>query len=74
MTGYAYTYDLHQDSVGFEHLTPAQQEQGHAINRDAHDGGLDRLALLRAADMPAADKAALATVWGGAEAAEEFQR
>ena len=69
-----YTYDARQDFEGFESLTAAQRELGARINESARDVGTDRHALLVAADAPAEDKAALADIWGGPGAGEEFVR
>ncbi len=70
----SYTYDARQDYAGFENLTEAQQALGDQINRQARQDGSDRKDLLRAADAPPGDKAALAEVWGGPGAGEEFLR
>lgn len=70
----AYTYDARQDYAGFDTLTAAQRDLGARINEQARTEGGDRYLLLVAADAPASDKAALAEVWGGPGAGEEFLR
>jgi hypothetical protein len=76
VTNYAYTYDARQDYAGAEHLTDAQRDLMDRINQQARAGESsgDRYVLLVAADAAGADKAALAEVWGGPGAGEEFQR
>lgn len=74
MSDYAYTYPDRTDEKGFEALTPAQQQLGKRINAVARVHGNDRRDLLIAATAPSADKAALAEVWGGAGAGDEFRR
>ena len=71
---YQYTYDARQDYAGYHQLTPAQQQLMTAINEQARTDGSDRRDLLLAADAPAGDKAALAELWGGSGAGEEFLR
>jgi hypothetical protein len=73
---YQYTYPDATDEVGFETLTEAQRELGVAVNeraRDGEDDG-DRYLILRRLNVPAENKAALAEVWGGPGAGQEFLR
>jgi hypothetical protein len=62
--------------AGFEGLTDEQHKSGRLINRRARDGweNGNRLTLIREADLPADHKAALAEIWGGPGAGEEFRR
>lgn len=71
---YQYTYPDRTDEVGFESLTPEQRELGIAVNERARDGELggDRALILHSLKVPAANKAALAEIWGGAGAGAEF--
>lgn len=74
MSGYQYTYPDRSDEAGFDDLTTDQQRLGHRINAEARSFGSDRQDLLRRYEAPAADKVALAELWGGPGAGKEFQR
>lgn len=73
---YQYTYPDPTYEVGFESLTDAQRELGVAANERARDGEYagDRAAILHSLKVPAEDKAALAEIWGGPGAGQEFQK
>ncbi|MFI5938080.1 hypothetical protein [Actinoplanes sp. NPDC051494] len=71
---YQYTYPSPMDEPGFDGLPDAQRELGRAVNERARDGehGGDRRLILLSLNVPAEDKAALAMIWGGPDAAKEF--
>ena len=71
---YQYTHDARQDYAGFDQLTEVQRKLGDRINRQARQDGSDRRDLLAAADADPADKTAVAELWGGRGAGEEFLR
>ncbi|GIM88817.1 hypothetical protein [Paractinoplanes toevensis] len=73
----SYTYDTHDDTAGFDTLTDAQRMLGRDVNeraRNGEAGGDRRLILKDIRSAPAADKAALAEIWGGPGAGKEFLR
>ena len=57
-------------AVTYRDLTPAQQRLFDEVEQDWT--GADLQDLIRAADVPAADKAAVAEVFGGPGAGSEF--
>jgi hypothetical protein len=57
----------------YAHLTERQTALADEFEQQAGAVGADLKDLLDASDLPAADKAALAQAWGGAEAAAEYR-
>jgi hypothetical protein len=72
MSDYAYTYP--DDLSYLDDLPDRVRELGIRLHREAARNGSDLRDLLLGADAPAAEQAALANVWGGPGAGEEFLR
>ena len=69
MSGYQYTYPA--DTSYLNVLRPELREIANSMLNRAAEHGAD-LADLMPADLPAKDKAAIAAVFGGPDAAKEY--
>ena len=64
MSDYTYTYP--RDLAYLDALPESARDLGRRLSIAADSSGRDLKDLLDAADAPAADKVALAEIWGGA--------
>lgn len=70
MSGYQYTYPAGLSYL--DDLPSPQRTLALNVYRRAQDTGADLADVLRGADAPATDKAAVAVKFGGPDAAREF--